>query len=237
MTAPDVPTRITGDFILDNIEGGAARILEVGCGDGRVAARLADAGHVVVALDAEAAAVASASARGVDARQAVFPDFTDDTPFDAVAFTRSLHHIHELAAACVRARDLLRPRGCVIVEDWAWNRMDAPTAEWSFGLIEELTAAGLAETDEWDAVGDRVTWWLDDHRRHGLHEDETMRGALAQHFEDVRVERVPYVYRYVARYMADHPDGRSRTDAVRRTERRLIAAGAIQPLGLRLVAR
>ena len=236
MTALEFPADLTEEFIAAAQPGRPGRLLEIGCGDGRVDSRLAARGWKVLAIDTDAACVAETASRGVDARLATFPDFDDAEGFDLITFTRSLHHISEIDEACRRARELLRPGGRVVVEDWAWNRMDEATAAWAFGLMQSLAAGGLFETDEWDADEERVASWLEEHRHHGLHDDAAMEAALAAQFELESVERVPYVYRYVARSMAEHEHGQGCAHRVFQMECDLIETGVIRPLGLRLWA-
>src|SRR5207247_9371063 len=75
-----------------------ARVLEVGCGRGALAARLQARGLEVTALDASPEAVASARALGVQAVAGDFLEFVAE-PFDAVLFPRSLHHLASLRRA------------------------------------------------------------------------------------------------------------------------------------------
>lgn len=86
-----------------------ARILEIGCGDGELAAALG-----AVAIDSSPDAVAVARSRGVDARLATWPCSIDGT-FDAVLFTRSLHHISPLDEAIARI-----PAPLVLIEDFSF---------------------------------------------------------------------------------------------------------------------
>ncbi|MGK0299216.1 MAG: 2-polyprenyl-3-methyl-5-hydroxy-6-metoxy-1,4-benzoquinol methylase, partial [Planctomycetota bacterium] len=133
-----VPLRETMLWLEPHIEQLSARILEVGSGQGHLAAALAGAGHQVVAMDSDEEAVAATRYKGVDARVGTFPDELpehDEGPFDVVLFTRSLHHLEELDAACAAAFSLLSPTGVVLVEDWAWNIIDDRTAAWAYGLM------------------------------------------------------------------------------------------------------
>lgn len=86
-----------------------ARILEIGCGDGELAFHLG-----AVAIDSSADAVAAAVARGVDARVATWPCDVPGT-FDAVLFTRSLHHIAPLDEAVARV-----PAPLLLIEDFSF---------------------------------------------------------------------------------------------------------------------
>jgi 2-polyprenyl-3-methyl-5-hydroxy-6-metoxy-1,4-benzoquinol methylase len=123
-----------------------ARLLEVGCGDGALACRLAALGYQVIAIDASPAAVAQARQRGLDARIARWPDF-EEAAFDVVLFTRSLHHIQPLEQAVVRAKELLEPQGRLMVEDFAFDEVESLSAEWLYQLLSVLDAAGLLRCD------------------------------------------------------------------------------------------
>lgn len=124
-----------------------ARILDVGCGRGELAAELAQAGHVVTGIDLDAEAVAAARARGVDAQEADFLAYAGG-PFDLLLFSFSLHHIQPLQPALARAPTLLAPEGLVICEELAFENVDRATAAWFFATQELLLAAGLLPDGE-----------------------------------------------------------------------------------------
>lgn len=70
----------------------AADVLDLGCGPGRLAAMMAQAGHRVLAIDASSRMVAMAGQHpGVTARQATFNQMPDG-PFDAIWANFSLLH-------------------------------------------------------------------------------------------------------------------------------------------------
>lgn len=158
------------------------RVLEVGCGEGELAAALVEGGYRVVAIDSDAAAVEIAKARGVDARLATWPLF-DDGQFDAVLFTRSLHHIEPLDAAVAHAREVLQPGGRIIIEDFAPAEMSPRFLSW---LREELSRIGQQ--------------WQQD----PVHPISEIQRAVASRFEIVHDTSVPYCYRY----FADHDAAR-----------------------------
>jgi SAM-dependent methyltransferase len=108
-------TRYTYDFIKRFVPSECRRILEVGCGTGGLAARLSNDGYSVVAVDCDSDSVAAARRLHVDARIATWPNFGDGQ-FDAILFTRSLHHIHPLAESIKHAAGSLVAGGLIIVE-------------------------------------------------------------------------------------------------------------------------
>src|SRR5205809_7948071 len=96
----DVPTRETLEFLESHIPVGA-EVLEVGCGEGQVACELLKRGYRVTGLDSDPEIVARAKHRGVPAVVGSWPNFASSVSFDAIAFTRSLHHINPLREALV----------------------------------------------------------------------------------------------------------------------------------------
>lgn len=94
-----------------------ARVLEVGCGGGQFAARLAEenlASHVV-ATDRSERFVALTAARGVTAEVADVQDLPfEDGSFDVVAAMWMLYHVPDLDRAFAELRRVLRPGGLFV---------------------------------------------------------------------------------------------------------------------------
>jgi SAM-dependent methyltransferase len=246
VSAMDLSTGETLAFVLRAFReaglDGAVRALEVGCGGGHLAARLTQAGHSVLAIDASEDAVRQARGRGVDARVARFPDFAEAGPFDAILFTRSLHHIPRIDEVMVRARTLVRAGGALVVDDFAHNRVDGTTAAWAFGMMKLVftlisTGADPARNGDWEERDDPLAAWRTKHTdRHALHSDDVMLEAVSARFTLGPLERVPYFYRYACRYLDEHPNGVAAADAMLWAERALVGQGVIVPIGLRFVA-
>lgn len=101
-------------------------LLDVGCGDGRLARALAGPGRRVLGLDPDAAMLErarelSAGIAGLEFRKTDFGACDlQSASFDFVCFLASLHHMDQ-AAALARARDLLRPGGRLVVVGLARN--------------------------------------------------------------------------------------------------------------------
>jgi trans-aconitate methyltransferase len=92
------------------------RILDLGCGDGALSARLVDAGCEVVGVDASEEMVAAARARGlnavvVDARELQF-----EAQFDAVFSNAALHWMAELRRVIAGVWRALKPSGRFVGE-------------------------------------------------------------------------------------------------------------------------
>ena len=92
------------------------RILDVGCGDGTLTARLAAAGADVVGIDASPALVEVARARGLDVRLGDAAAMTFDGEFDAVFSNAALHWILDYDAVAAAMFRALRPGGRLAVE-------------------------------------------------------------------------------------------------------------------------
>jgi len=90
-----------------------ARVLEVGCGWGEFAARVArDVTGDVVAVDISPRMVELARERGVDARVADVQDLPfDDASFDCVAANWMLYHVPNLDRGLAEIARVLRPNG------------------------------------------------------------------------------------------------------------------------------
>jgi len=237
--ASDVPTAETLAFVSAHAPPAPARILEVGCGDGALASRLQGMGHQVVGLDASADAVAQARRRGLDARVARWPDF-EETPFDVVVFTRSLHHIDPLPQAVGQAKKLLKRAGKVLVEDFAFAEIEPLAAEWLHEVLSLLDAARLLRRDGDGLVGrilrgeGLLAAWHAAHE-HDLHSASAMSGCLREHFARVDEATAPYLYRYVCAVLEENADGYRVGSRVLGLEKRFAEAVPLFLIGRRYV--
>ncbi|MEO1106113.1 MAG: class I SAM-dependent methyltransferase, partial [Pseudomonadota bacterium] len=85
------------------------RVLDLGCGDGALTEKIAEAGATVVGADASADFVEAARARGLDARQVDGQalDFADE--FDAVFSNAALHWMNDGEAVIKGVHRALKP--------------------------------------------------------------------------------------------------------------------------------
>lgn len=253
----DVPTDHTLAFVLQHVPrtphaGPARRVLEIGAGDGRLARAMLDAGLDVTALDIEPERVAQASERGVRTVLANWPEHEPDPgpPFDAIVFSRSLHHVSPLDAAIARATDprILAPTGRIIVDDFALDEADEPAIRWLATTLRRLVAAREIKPVR-DGLPARLVVARDpvaeirSHvAHHHLHAAADMRAALEAHAHIAHAENAPYLYRWVAAAASQQPRPSNPSlaaDLVQQilaTEHRLIDAGTIGAIGRRWVA-
>ncbi len=92
------------------------RVLDLGCGDGALTARLIAAGCDVVGVDSSQSMVAAARQRGIDARwgDARKLDFRDE--FDAAFTNAALHWVKDAFAAAQSVRRALKAGGRFVGE-------------------------------------------------------------------------------------------------------------------------
>jgi SAM-dependent methyltransferase len=232
-------TKFTHDFIKRELPLRAHRVLEIGCGSGELAASLLQHGLAVVAIDSDCDSVESAQQLGVDARVAAWPDF-DAGQFDAVLFTRSLHHIHPLTKAVQRAADSLLASGRLIVEDFAYEAADEKTLRWFGETLDQLDAANLLVKDDdfLNAVRSKTETlkaWRENHE-HDLHPAADVFAVIEKVFCPAKREDVPYYFRYLARSIVPTADRDKILHDIAAEEAGLISDGTILPLGRRFVA-
>lgn len=120
--------RIVGFFDSYEVEG--ARILDVGCGQGRDALFLARRGHRVVGVDLspngirDLVAVAEAEDLAVEGVVADLSDYTPDGIFDVILIDRTLHMLLDEAlrlAVLARLLTHVGKGGWVVIADEAAN--------------------------------------------------------------------------------------------------------------------
>ena len=190
-------------FVTAQLPPAPSDVLEVGCGDGRLARALDDLGHRVVAID-------PAAPEGAIFQSVSLEEFAAPARFDAVVASRSLHHIHDLAAAVSKLQRLLAPGGRLIIIEHAFDRLDEPTAGW---FLEKRRAKSPHAPSSLQAC---LAEWEGDHA--GLHHYTAMRRELDRRFTERWFAWTPTLYLELG-------------EELEQEERSLIAAGSIQATG------
>jgi len=104
----------------DIVGDGPRRILDVGCGDGRLLELLRDFGSPdweLVGVDFDAGAVEHCRSLGFEAHVSRVEDLPrDGRGFDAITMLQLIEHVDDPVKICERVFDLLEPGGAFIVE-------------------------------------------------------------------------------------------------------------------------
>ncbi|HUM13184.1 MAG TPA: class I SAM-dependent methyltransferase [Myxococcaceae bacterium] len=231
--------------------GQGLRVLEVGCGPGVLAARLLEDGVLVTAIDVSEEQVRLARERAVPAIVCDFLSFEGE-PFDALLFTRSLHHISPLGAGISKIRELVRPGGLILADEFAHDEIDAASAAWFWDLQAVLEQCGALAPDVPRRHGhhgahrsaddgpspDPLQRWRERHLHDPpLHGAKTLIAALRRTFELRPPDRGPYLHRYFSDRVDGSDAGTRLFLRVRDLERLRVRQGLLVPVGLRLVAR
>ncbi len=176
-------------------------MLEIGCGhEGGLVELLTARGYDVLGVDPQAP-------EGERYLQRRFEEV--DGEWDAAVAGRVLHHVNPLDTGVAHLASLAP---LFIVDEFAWNRIDASAQDWYESQHRMLRATGAdpygpPSLDEWRG------------RHAGLHSDDTLLAALRTHYDELVLERVPYLYRWL-----EGPSSES-------LEEGLVAAGAFPAIG------
>lgn len=143
-------------------------VLDVGCGEGLLAARLAEVSRSVVGIDADATSVRRASRRlrAVGNASAELRRFEDieqaEGSFDLITFVASLHHL-SLRDALWKARQMLCPAGQLAVvglsanksvADWLWAGLCLPAVRTGSRLHRETRNIGVPVADPRESLAE-----------------------------------------------------------------------------------
>ena len=184
--------------------------------------------------------VAAARSLGVDAHVATWPDF-DEAGFDAILFTRSLHHIHPLDHSVRHAAASLRDGGRVIVEDFAYESADEKTLHWFPSALRPLNATGsLAVSDEFLGTmlskAATLKAWRENHENE-LHTAAEIDAQLEKLFGRLIREKAAYYFRYIANAITAKEKRNAALQTFAKQEEALSSEGSIVAFGSEVCCR
>jgi 2-polyprenyl-3-methyl-5-hydroxy-6-metoxy-1,4-benzoquinol methylase len=197
----------TAAWVRAQLPAPPARLLEVGAGEGELAALLRADGYDVTAID---------PARGGDAvEQVALLDLeAPDGEFDAAVAMLSLHHVAPLDESLARLAAALRPGAPLVVDEFDVAAFDRRAADW-------LLARWHEQSREVHGDAGSMTADVRDH----LHPVALIRERLSDAgFEVGESEPVPYLHRW-------HLE-----PGLLDAETELIASGSLPLTGARFVA-
>lgn len=142
-----------------------ARVLEIGCGDGALTARLADQGFDVVGIDPE-------PPNGPRFVVTTLEGFRPKARFDAAVAIRSLHHLRDLDRAVDSLAGALSAGALLVVFEFAIESIDDVALRWQRANGIERPLRG--DLDDVIALAD-------------------VRRALAGRFRELTFEPAPYI--------------------------------------------
>jgi hypothetical protein len=168
------------DFVLSQLPPPPARVLEIGCGtEGGVTPALAAADYDVLGIDPRAP-------EGPLFRRVTLEQFEPER-YDAVVAGRVLHHVGDLDAALDK---LAAAAPLLVLDEFAWERMDEPTIDWYEGQYRMLQLAGSEPSGPPDLHA-----WRWEHA--DLHPSDAVRRAVDARYDERTSEWRPYLYRWL----------------------------------------
>ena len=184
-------------FVLSAIPEAAQRVLDIGCGTGRLARAAATGGRTVLAIDLSPVMIERASAR--TAHQVEFRcgnffelDLTPES-FDCVYSAATLHHM-PTDIALTRMSTLLAPGGRLIVHDLLQNTHITQHVCAGFAFLEQAARRFAQSGRVRDSKPAREAW-----RQHGEGEVYLTREqvrALAERLFPGALVRYHWLWRY-----------------------------------------
>ena len=242
-------------FVTAMIPHPGRKILEVGCGNGYLSLELARAGHNVTGVDLSAEIIEVAertkAAHPLTGSGILTYQCADirtwqaaEGRFDIVVINRALHHLPDLPSTLTTIKRLLGRKGLLICQDYAYDRLDNPTAAWMYAMQRVLFLSGLSADDPTTVPDDdarsleatRAAWLQRgaDHRLNGF--DEMMQ-ALRNTFHEQHFSRVPSLFVYIGNSLchATAEQERSCITFLKNMEQYLIEKEYIQAVGFRCI--
>jgi SAM-dependent methyltransferase len=193
-------------FVRANLPPPPCRVLEIGAGEGELAAALAAGGYTVTAIDPDPRGdnVHGVALADVDAGRGAF---------GAAVAIRSLHHVEPLAPSLHRLAETLEPGAPLVIDEMDVAAFDRRAAAWWLG---RQAARGEAP----DKTPEQL---VEEHRAH-LHPLAAILEALGDWFTVGTPIRGTWLFRW------------NLGEEYRAEEEALIASGQIPAMGARVIA-
>ncbi len=163
-------------FVRASMPAPPADVLEIGAGQGELAAALNSADYRVTAIDPAAEA-------GTQVERLTLLEVHGS--FDAAIAVVSLHHVEPLAASCAHLAGLLRPGGRLVIDEFDVACLDERAATW---WLDQRQALGFE--DAHDPVS-----LVRAHREH-IQPMSAIRDALSGFFSLGEPVPGPYLHRW-----------------------------------------
>jgi trans-aconitate methyltransferase len=130
------------------------RILDVGCGDGALTAKIAATGSEVVGIDSSPSMIDAAQARGLDARRLDAEKLPFTFEFDAVFSNAALHWVCDQRAMLAGVRRALKPGGRFVAEMGGFGNIAAIRVALAAVLLRRRLNAFSLDADFFPTVED-----------------------------------------------------------------------------------
>ena len=163
-------------FVRGALPPSPARVLEIGAGDGALAAALREHRYAVTAIDPKAE-------EGSGVERTALIDATGS--YDAAVAVVSLHHVEPLAESCARLAELVGPGGVLAIDELDIRRYDERATAW---WLHQRRAAGHDDDHTPKSI-------LEGMRGH-IHALDDVLAALAPYFALGEPVRGPYLHRW-----------------------------------------
>jgi SAM-dependent methyltransferase len=198
-------------FVLESLPAPPSRVLEVGAGDGQLAAALISTGYDVVAIDP--------AAKGPDVRSVALHELEEaPASFDSALAVLSMHHVQPLIESSRRLGEVVRAGGVLVLDEIDFARFDERAAGW--WLDHHVPGDDDSHGHDTSSPGALVA-----DLRHHCHLLSEVEAALGEWFELGPAIRGPYLYRW------------DMSPELRETELGLITDGVLPATGARIVGR
>jgi len=236
---------LSAEFVLKALPHKAASVLDVGCGDGLIAAKLVEKKVDLLALDSNPKSVEKTRALGIETVACNILDF-NHTPFDLIIVSRALHHMPDLPKTIKKLSSLLKTDGRLLIDDFGFEYIEAREAGWLIDQTKQIKAAfaeqptrhaWLLNSDNLDPQKAYLLWrdihWL----KHGLVTAAAMKKELSNQLQVEFDRSGPYLFRYLCDLLPETEEGAEEAQRIRRLEQDLIAKDQLRAVGIKMSLR